>query len=126
MQIVATLSHEKGAVKSINFSENGYYLATAADDGVKIWDLRKLLNIRTFAPEGTTNFAAFDHSGNYLAVGGSSLDVYGVKQDWQIVKTFTDLPKKVCMSTMFTWGMHAHLTLHKTTSNFGLDSEIAR
>lgn len=94
-QVVATLNHDKGPVKSVNFSENGYYLATAADDGVKIWDLRKLLNIKTFSPGGTTNFATFDHSGNYLAVGGSSLEVYGVKQDWQIVKTFSGLPKKV-------------------------------
>lgn len=94
-QVVATLSHDKGPVKSVNFSENGFYLATAADDGVKIWDLRKLLNIKTFSPGGTTNFATFDHSGNYLAVGGSALEVYGVKQDWQIVKTFSDLPKKV-------------------------------
>ena len=92
---MATLPHSKGAVHSINFSENGYYLATTADDGVKIWDLRKLENIKSFTPAGATNFASFDHSGNYLAVGGGALEVYGVKQGWQIVKTFSDLPKKV-------------------------------
>lgn len=80
---------------SISFSENGYYLASTADDGVKIWDLRKLANLKTFTPSGATNFASFDHSGNYLAVGGTELEVYGVKQGWQIVKTFTDAPKKV-------------------------------
>ena len=31
----------------MSFSENGYYLATAADDGVKLWDLRKLKNFKT-------------------------------------------------------------------------------
>ncbi|KAK1575263.1 hypothetical protein Q3G72_003927 [Acer saccharum] len=35
-------------VTAISFSENGYYLATAASDGVKLWDLRKLKNFRSF------------------------------------------------------------------------------
>ena len=94
-QVYATLSHTKGAVHSISFSENGYYMASTADDGVKLWDLRKLHSLKNFTPSGTTNFASFDHSGNYLAVGGSALEVYGLKQGWQVVKTFTDLPKKV-------------------------------
>ena len=47
MQNVATLAGHKGAVHSLSFSENGYYLATAADDGVKLWDLRKLKNFKT-------------------------------------------------------------------------------
>ena len=31
----------------MSFSENGYYLATTADDGVKLWDLRKLKNFKS-------------------------------------------------------------------------------
>jgi hypothetical protein len=38
---------------------------------------------------------AFDHSGLYMAVGGADARVYGVKQDWEVVKTFPDMPKKV-------------------------------
>lgn len=41
-----------GAVTSISFSENGYYLATASGDSLKLWDLRKLKNIRTIVPYG--------------------------------------------------------------------------
>lgn len=38
----------RSAIRSIAFSENGYYLATSADDGeVKLWDLRKLKNFKT-------------------------------------------------------------------------------
>ena len=37
-------------VTDISFSENGYYLATAAGDSVKLWDLRKLKNFRTITP----------------------------------------------------------------------------
>jgi pre-mRNA-processing factor 19 len=33
-------------VTSLSFSENGYHLATAAADGVKLWDLRKLKNFK--------------------------------------------------------------------------------
>ncbi len=47
VQNAATLPGHKGAVHSLSFSENGYYLATAADDGVKLWDLRKLKNFKT-------------------------------------------------------------------------------
>lgn len=39
---------------------------------------------------------AFDTSGLFLAVGGADARVYGAKQDWDVVKTFPDQPKKVC------------------------------
>jgi len=37
-----------GPIRALAFSENGYYLATAAEDAcVKLWDLRKLRNFKT-------------------------------------------------------------------------------
>ncbi|XP_073308039.1 pre-mRNA-processing factor 19-like isoform X2 [Primulina huaijiensis] len=94
---VARFDGHIGAVTSISFSENGYFLATAAQDGVKLWDLRKLRNFRTFSPyeENTpTQSVEFDHSGNYLAIGGSDIRVYqvaNVKSEWNCIKTFPDL-----------------------------------
>ncbi len=38
---------------------------------------------------------AFDNSAQYLAVGGGDARVYGAKQDWAVLATFPDLPKKV-------------------------------
>ena len=38
---------------------------------------------------------AFDTSGLYLAVGGADARVYGAKQEWDVIKTFPDQPKKV-------------------------------
>lgn len=37
LQNVAKFEGHKGPVTSLSFSENGYYLATAAGDGVKLW-----------------------------------------------------------------------------------------
>ncbi|EFN51555.1 hypothetical protein CHLNCDRAFT_140025 [Chlorella variabilis] len=94
---VAKFDGHEGRINGISFSENGYYMATCAADGVKLWDLRKLRNFKSLAPyeEGTPTAAvAFDHSGLYLGVGGADARIYGVKQDWGVVKEFADVPKK--------------------------------
>lgn len=39
---VATFGDHAGPVAGLAFSENGYHMASAAVDGVKLWDLRKL------------------------------------------------------------------------------------
>ncbi|KAH9681725.1 pre-mRNA-processing factor 19 [Citrus sinensis] len=94
---VAKFDGHVGAVTAISFSENGYYLATAAHDGVKLWDLRKLKNFRSFESsdsETPTNSVDFDHSGSYLAVASADIRVYqvaSVKADWNCIKTFPDL-----------------------------------
>lgn len=36
-QNVAKFEGHKGPVTGLSFSENGYFLATAASDGVKLW-----------------------------------------------------------------------------------------
>jgi pre-mRNA-processing factor 19 len=71
---VAKFDGHAGRINGISFSENGYYMASCAADGVKLWDLRKLKNFKSLAPyeEGTPTAAvAFDHSGLFLAVGGA-------------------------------------------------------
>ncbi|KAL8481064.1 hypothetical protein ACS0TY_027555 [Phlomoides rotata] len=94
---VARFDGHVGAVTAISFSENGYFLATAAQDGVKLWDLRKLKNFRSLNPydENTPiQSVEFDHSGSYLALGGSDIRVYqvaSVKSEWNCIKTFPDL-----------------------------------
>ncbi|CAN6897272.1 unnamed protein product, partial [Brassica oleracea] len=45
---VAKFGGHTGEITSVSFSENGYFLATSALDGVRLWDLRKLKNFRTF------------------------------------------------------------------------------
>lgn len=52
LQNVAKFEGHRGAICGLSFSENGYYLATCASDGVKLWDLRKLKNFKTITPYG--------------------------------------------------------------------------
>ncbi|KAI4373877.1 hypothetical protein MLD38_011941 [Melastoma candidum] len=94
---VTQFAGHKGAITAVSFSENGYYLATAAYDGVRLWDLRKLKNFRVLSPyneDTPTNSVEFDHSGSYLTVGGSDLRVYqvgNVRSDWECIKSWPDL-----------------------------------
>ena len=96
LQNVAKFENHRGPVTALSFSENGYYLATGAADGVKLWDLRKLRNFRSLSLEGGVQDLAFDRSGLFLGVaGGEDARVYGSKQDWALLSRFPDLPKRV-------------------------------
>lgn len=88
--------HQGKVVSSISFSENGYYVATAAADGARVWDLRKLKELRFFdGAKNAETAVAFDKSGHYLALGsGVELSVRAVKKDWEVVKQW-QAPKTV-------------------------------
>lgn len=73
---VANFPGHSGAITAMSFSENGYYLATAAEDFcVKLWDLRKLKNFKTLQLNDSylVKDLSFDQSGTYLAVAGSDV-----------------------------------------------------
>ncbi|KAK9791122.1 hypothetical protein WJX73_000987 [Symbiochloris irregularis] len=120
----ASFEGHKGAVTSLSFSENGYYLATAASDGVKLWDLRKLKSFRTLTPyeTGTASAVQFDHSGLYLAVAGTEdTRVYGTKQDWALLTRVTDFPAKGAYS--LRWGPEAACLKALRSSNNLVDAK---
>lgn len=74
---VATLQGHEGEIEAVSFSENGYYLASASRDGsVKLWDLRKPLCIQTLQVGAAANYVRFDGTGQYLAVGAGSVQIY--------------------------------------------------
>eukprot|EP00761_Pharyngomonas_kirbyi_P012316 gb/GECH01012343.1/.p1 GENE.gb/GECH01012343.1/~~gb/GECH01012343.1/.p1 ORF type:complete len:471 (+),score=114.27 gb/GECH01012343.1/:1-1413(+) len=65
-----------GPIVSMSFSENGYSLASASEDGtVKIWDLRKLQCVNTLSVKSPRH-VKYDHSGLYLGVAGTELNVF--------------------------------------------------
>eukprot|EP00040_Diaphanoeca_grandis_P016029 m.82489 g.82489 ORF g.82489 m.82489 type:complete len:500 (+) comp25520_c2_seq1:203-1702(+) len=93
-----TFEGHTGKVTSLAFSENGYYLATSSEDStVKLWDLRKLKNIKTLEFESGFNASSlcFDHSGSYLAVGGNDIRVFNTTKEWSHLKTLTNHSKTV-------------------------------
>ena len=60
-KVVATLTGHEGSVEALSFSGNGYYLATGSKDGtVKLWDLRKPLNIQTSGISGALKELSID------------------------------------------------------------------
>lgn len=79
-QNVATFDGHANDVLSLCFSENGYYMASAAGDGVRVWDLRKLTQVHHIP--GDAMSVAFDHSGKYLASAGANSLRVDVVKEW--------------------------------------------
>jgi len=87
---VASFEGHTGKIVDITFSENGFYLATAAEDSIKLWDLRKLTNFFTIPIEGSISAVSFDFSGNYLAVAGSQISIYSAGKAFTPVHVYGD------------------------------------
>jgi len=95
---VATFEGHKGGIVALNFSENGYYLATSDNNGVvKLWDLRKLKNFQDISVNSkAVRGLQFDMSGHYLACGGGQgiVKIFETKK-WDIVHEFANHTKNV-------------------------------
>ena len=64
--------------------------------GSQFQQAKHLLRQRFLAAAGAAvSSVKFDYSGQYLAAGGADARIYGVKQDWQLLSTLSDLPQKV-------------------------------
>ncbi|CAO1622605.1 unnamed protein product [Parajaminaea phylloscopi] len=78
-------------VQSIDFSENGYFMAVAVRESAlaKVWDLRKLAEAASIELEGGSPVTAvkFDPSASYLAVSsGDALQLFANKT-WKPLAT---------------------------------------
>ncbi|CAI0451511.1 unnamed protein product [Linum tenue] len=92
---VAELGGHVEAVTAMSFSETHAFLATAAEDGVKLWDCRtwEQLCIPDFIDADTpASSVTFGHSCPYLGVATSSgIRVSNPTEDWNCIKTRTVL-----------------------------------
>ncbi|KAJ1642699.1 hypothetical protein LPJ64_005483 [Coemansia asiatica] len=105
-QVLATLdvasALESKAVTGLDFSENGYYFASASAQEVAVWDLRKQKKAQSWAlsdiiqddnkltPDKDAEFidARFDFSGKYFAIAAENIHVFRVK-GWSQLTTLT-------------------------------------
>lgn len=85
----------QGPIHSIDFSENGYFVAVAAKGSptVAVWDLRKLKQVGSIAvasPEDdATPIVKFDPALQFLAVVGADVRIYAQKT-WEELKVFDE------------------------------------
>ncbi len=95
-----TLPKGCGGAGSVAFSETGYQMAVGGADGsVYLYDLRKPSEEpRSMSVGGVAGVAvralAFDTSGRYLAAGGVSVSVIGVKK-WEALNELSHATDKV-------------------------------
>merc|ERR1712113_1295495 len=94
-------SKVKEDIKDIAFNQNGYIMASASADGLRIWDLRKLDCVKHIGLPKHLQRIKFDQTGKYLASGSRALCVYAVKQDYLMLQEFNNLGngsvKSVCL-----------------------------
>jgi pre-mRNA-processing factor 19 len=69
-------------IKDLDFNQNGYSMASLDKTHARIWDLRKSSCVWSHClhEPGMYTTSVFDHSGRFLALGGSSLEIYDAKQ----------------------------------------------
>lgn len=72
---MANFEGHTGRINSLSFSENGYYMASAATDGVRIWDLRKLKTIRWVGVLGVREEAGLKEGRGVAGILAATLPV---------------------------------------------------
>jgi pre-mRNA-processing factor 19 len=118
--VVSFAAHGGAKVESLDFSENGYYLATAASDGIKVWDLRKVAKqganavpAKHFEGSSSKN-ARFDFSGQYLlGAFGNCVRVWQAKS-WNDIASFD---AHTSATTSVAWGLDASFFISASLDN---------
>lgn len=114
-----------GPVTSLDFSENGYYLAAASVQGkaVEVWDLRKLTAVGklTVEEEGKAGVSAvkFDPSLQFLAVATDSVNVYANKS-WNHLTAIQGTANLTGLAWDHRDGQIVVSSLDRTVRTFGI------
>ena len=108
-ELSGTLGPHPGAIRSLHISSNGYWLAetNTADSKVRIWDLRKATSV-AHELEGSSvgGKIRWDHSGQYLALGGSKgVDVWAYQKKEKSFEKITEEPMEKNGVQCLDWGL---------------------
>lgn len=96
-----------GAIKALSFSENGTFLASAAQGQTTatIWNLRKMTEIKTLDVGSQTMHVEWDYTGQYLAIAASGcVAVVGYNKG---DKSWSELCRRGFASSAVSWGPRA-------------------
>jgi len=112
-QLNGTLGPHPGAVRSLHFSSNGYWLAeTSTEDSiVRIWDLRKATTVaHELQGSSVGGKVRWDHSGQYVALGGNKgVDVWAYQKKDKAFEKMTAEPMERSGVQCFEWGLNARI-----------------
>lgn len=113
-------------MKTLEFSENGIWLACVANasTAISVWDVRKLANGELMSLETGIQIDTvdWDYTGQFLAAAGPS--GIAVSQYLKASKEWIELLKNSDASTSVVWGKAARSLL--TTSTGGAVNLLAR
>lgn len=94
-------------LKHITFSENGIWLAAAAENSsvISVWDIRKTSEIKALETGGTIESIDWDYTGQFLVSGGQSgVTVYHYAKS---SKAWSEPLKVAVPATNVAWGKSA-------------------
>lgn len=96
-----------GPVRSITFSENGFWLGAAygGSSSVSIWDLRKMAEIKSLDFGGRVECVRFDYTGQFLA--GAGPDGVAVQYYDKKAKSWSEPLRKALAASAVEWGPEA-------------------
>lgn len=92
------------SIRSISFSENGFWLAAAVSGSstVSIWDLRKAAEIKTLDFGGPVDHVRFDYTGQFLVgAGQAGLTVQYYDKS---AKTWSEPLRRALSASAVEWG----------------------
>ena len=102
-----------GPVKSLQFSENGTWLACVARNStvISIWDIRKIANgaLKELEIEGPVDAVEWDYTGQFLAAAGPG--GVTVNQWSKVSKEWSELLKSPNPAASVIWGKYAQSLL---------------
>eukprot|EP00210_Caulerpa_lentillifera_P004417 g4214.t1 len=93
--LVSNDSGHESKITGLGFHRNGIHMASASNEVVKLWDVRKMEVFKDLDLESSSSLA-YDYEGRYLAIGGDKeIKILDSLKDYEEVAKFKDFPGAV-------------------------------